>query len=192
MNVAIIFHSVCGHTYLLGRAFQDGLSSAGCKTSLYRVSDHDWVSKPDVPESARKVLAQMQNTPEASPNDLLAADLIIIGSPTYFGNVTAEMKAFMDSTGGLWAQGKLVGKKIFAYATAGHVEGGGDLCLQAIHTYGKYMGMLNVSLPVTALPGENLPALGVISYSAEKYAETIEARTERIIHACCSYFKSLK
>lgn len=191
MKVAVVFHSVCGNAYLVAKAFTDGLAAIGQETAMFRVADPDWSAKPDVPEGARVVLAAMMKVPEARPENLLSADLIIMGSPTYFGNVTAEMKAFMDATGGLWFQGKLVGKKLFAYASAGNAEGGGDLCLQAIHTYGKYMGMLSVPLPVSTLPGENTPALGIIQYSNGKYAEVLDERTARVVKSGCLYLTRL-
>ena len=155
---------------------------------MYRVADSDWVKRPDVPEPARAVLESMLKIPEAKPENLIGADLIILGSPTYFGNVSAEMKAFMDSTGGMWVQGQLVGKKLFAYTSAGNTEGGGDLCLQSIHNYGKYMGLHSVPLPRNILSGENVPALGIIHYSNGKYAESLDTRTEKIVQNCCIYW----
>ena len=191
MKVVVVFHSVCGNTYLVAKAFQEELTSAGHEVGLCRVADPDWAEKPDVPEAARAVLGAMRKVPEAKPQDLLDADIVIMGSPTYFGNVTAELKAFMDATGGLWFQGKLVGKKLFAYASAGNAEGGGDLCLQTIHTYGKYMGMLSVPLPVSALPGENVPALGIIQYSNGKYAEVLDGKTARAVKNCCVFLSKI-
>jgi NAD(P)H dehydrogenase (quinone) len=191
MKVAIVFHSVCGNSYLVAKAFRDGLASVGHQVGLFRVADPDWAEKPDVPDAAKAVLSAMRRVPEAKPEDLLDADLVIMGSPTYFGNVTAEMKTFMDATGGLWFQGKLVGKKLFPYASAGNTEGGGDLCLQAIHTYGKYMGMLGVPLPVGTLPGDNICALGVIQYSNGKYAEVLDEKTARVVKNCCTFLSGL-
>lgn len=187
MKVVIIFHSVCGNCYLVARSFRENLAGS-CQVVICRVADSDWVRKPDVPEPAQAVLESMLTVPEARPQDLLDADLIILGSPTYFGNVSAEMKAFMDSTGGMWVQGQLAGKKLFAYTSAGNSEGGGDLCLQAIHNYGKYMGLLSMPLPRNILNGENVPALGIIHYSNGKYAESLDARTEKIVKNCCIYW----
>jgi NAD(P)H dehydrogenase (quinone) len=186
MKAVIIFHSVYGNDYLMAKAFASGLKSAGCDAGLYRVSDPDWVEKPDISEKAREVLRDMRAVPEAQPKVLEGADLIILGSPTYFGNVTAEMKAFMDSTGGLWFHGKLIGKKCAAFTSAGNTEGGGVLCLQAILTYAMYMGMMCVPVPVTLVPGENWPALGLIHYSNGKSAEALDEKTERAIKKYCS------
>lgn len=181
MKIVIVIHSVSGNTCLVGKAFQEEFLKAGHDVSLLRVSDPSWVEKLDISDKAREVLLAMVALPKARPQDLLDADMILMGSPTYFGNVTAQMKAFMDSTGGLWFKGQLVGKKFAAFVSAGNTEGGGDLCLAALHTYAKYMGMFSAPLPVTTLPGENVNSLGVIQYGNGKYAEILDAKTSKIV-----------
>lgn len=170
MKCVIVHHSVCGNTYLLGNEFAKALRSLGHEVSFYRVADPDWVEKPDVSPEEKKILADMRALSEAKPDHLKDADVIIVGSPTYFGNVTAEMKTFMDSTGGLWIKGLLAGKRFAAFATAGNPEGGADLCLQAIVTWGLYMGMLPVPVPVPMCQGVSMTAAGVVHYSKGKYA----------------------
>jgi NAD(P)H dehydrogenase (quinone) len=191
MKAAIVFHSIYGNDYLMAREFASSLKSAGVDVGLYRVADPDWVEKPDVPERTREVLREMMNVPEAKPKVLEDADLVILGSPTYFGNVTAEMKAFMDSTGGLWFHGKLIGKKCAAFTSAGNAEGGGVLCLQAIHTYAMYMGLACLPVPVTLVPGENWPALGIIHYSNGKPGEALDTKTERAIRNYCAFLTKI-
>ncbi|MBF0594056.1 MAG: flavodoxin family protein [Candidatus Omnitrophica bacterium] len=181
MKICIVFHSVCGNTFLIAKAFEKTLLSAGHEVMLRRVVDADWFEKPDVSENIRGVLQALRAVPEAKPEVLLQADLILMGSPVYFGNVSAELKAFMDSTGALWFQGKLVGKKFAAFVSAGNTEGGGDLTLSALHTYAKYMGMLSVPLSVNTLPGENVNAFGLIQYSNGKAPEALDNRTLRIV-----------
>ncbi len=181
MKAVIVFHSVGGNTYLTAKAFESALANAGHQVALFRVEDADWVEKPDIAEDARRVLARMRALPVAKPADLLDKDMIIMGSPVYFGNVSAELKAFMDSTGGLWFQGKLTGRKFAAFVSAGNTEGGGDLALQVMHTYAKYMGMLAMPLPVTVLSGENGNALGIIQYSNGKLAAGLEDKMCKLI-----------
>ena len=183
MKAVIVFHSVCGNDHLVAKSFYQALKARGVDAGLFRVPDASWVEKPDLSVKAKEVVHAMRALPEASPQVLLDADLVIMGSPTYFGNVSAQMKAFMDATGGLWVHAKLAGKKFAAFTSAGNAEGGGDLCLQALHTYAKYMGMLSVPVPVTSLPGENLPALGVIHYSNGKYGEELDVKTRRGVDA---------
>lgn len=185
MKTVIIFHSVCGNDYLVARAFQQGMKARGSDVLLLRVPDAIWVEKPDLSPKARENVLAMRALPEASPQAISDADLVIMGSPTYFGNVSAQMKAFMDSTGGLWVKAAAAGKKFAAFTSAGNPEGGGDLCLQALHTYAKYMGMLSVPVRVTAVPGQNVPVLGVIHYSNGKYGEELDAKTAQLVDAFC-------
>ena len=181
MRITVVVHSVCGNSYLIARGFADVFSAAGHDVLLRRVTDTDWVEKPELSQQARELLGKMRSLSEAVPEDLAGADLILMGCPVYFGNVTAEMKALMDATGGLWFQGKLTGRRFAAFVSAGNAEGGGDLALQALHTYARYMGMTSFSLPVNILPGENTNALGLIQYSGGKVAEKLDDRTSRVI-----------
>ena len=187
MKVSIVFHSVCGNTYLMAKAFEKGLKFLGHDVGLYRVADPDWVMQPDISQKTEENLKAMMGLPHASPDSVADADLVLLGSPTYFGNVSSEMKGFMDSTGGLWFHGKLAGKRCAAFVSAGNAEGGGDLCLQAIHTYAKYMGMASFPVPVTLVPGENWPALGIIQYSSGKSAEALDLKIERAIKNYCAF-----
>lgn len=185
MKVAIIFHSVRGNTYLMARSFEREMRALGHDVRLCRTADPDWVMPSDIPEQLEKNLTDMMGLAEATPESMVDADLILLGSPTYFGNVTAEMKAFMDATGGLWFHGKMIGKSCAAFVSAGNSEGGGDLCLQAIHTYARYMGMAALPAPVNLVPGENWPALGIIQYSSGKPALELEQKVERAIKNYC-------
>jgi NAD(P)H dehydrogenase (quinone) len=187
MKAVIVFHSICGNDYLVAKEFYQGLKAGGVDAGLFRVADASWVEKPDLSVKAKEVVHAMRSLPEATSQVLLDADLVIMGSPTYFGNVSAQMKAFMDSTGGLWIHAKLAGKKFVAFTSAGNTEGGGDLCLQALHTYAKYMGMLSVPVPVGTVPGENIPVLGVIHYSNGKYGEELDVKTRRVVDGFCEF-----
>jgi NAD(P)H dehydrogenase (quinone) len=181
MKVTIVFHSVCGNDYLLAKKFQQAFTGNNHTAQLYRVRDEDWTEQADCPEPAKKVLAEMQTVAIAKPEHLLEADLIVMGSPTYFGNVSAEVKTFMDETSCYWFEAKLAGKKFMAFSSVGNPEGGGDLCLQALHTYAKYMGFCCISLPANILPGQTSNAYGVLHYSLGQYAQSLDDKTAQII-----------
>jgi NAD(P)H dehydrogenase (quinone) len=189
MKVAIVFHSVCGNDYLIAKAFYDNLKQKA-QVSLNRVRDDDWKKMPDTPVKAQSNLAEMNKLPISKPERMLESDLIIMGCPTYFGNVTAEMKTFMDETAKYWVKANLAGKKLVAFTSAGNPQGGGDLCLQAIHTYGKFMGMISLPVPTTTLPSENINPLGIIHYSNGKYGKTIPENIEAIIKNYSAYILS--
>jgi NAD(P)H dehydrogenase (quinone) len=190
MDIAIIIHSVCGNTYLLGRAFKDELSALGHSVRFYRVADPLWQAREDVPALSREVLASFRSLPEAAPEHLNGAEWIMMGSPTYFGNVSAPMKTFMDQTGGLWFKSALFGKKFSAFTSAGNVEGGGDLCLQAFHTYAMYMGMLSLPMPVSLIKGVNVNPRGIIHCSSGQYAQSMDQAVIRQISSYCFFITS--
>ncbi|MBF0522365.1 MAG: NAD(P)H-dependent oxidoreductase [Candidatus Omnitrophica bacterium] len=188
MKTAIIFHSVCGNDYLLARTFFEAFIKRGQKdTELYRVSDDDWKDQLDLPEATRKHLSDMFSLPVATPEVLLDKDLILMGAPTYFGNVSAEMKAFMDATSCHWFEGKLAGKKLVAFTSYGNSESGGSLCLQSIHTYGQHMGMISVSIPTTTVPGKISSPYGVLYNSQGKYGELLDKDTIKLIEKFSDY-----
>ncbi len=188
MRIVVVFHSVCGNTYLMAKTFYDSLSGEGQEVSLLRVRDDSWEWQTDVPDESRQVLEQMQSVPLVTPEDILEADLVVLGSPTYFGNVSAQMKTFMDETAKFWFHARYAGKKMGAFTSAGNPEGGGDLCLQALHTYAKYMGMLSVPVPVNLVEGMNIPVYGIIHYSYASYAKSLD---ERLVYAINRYSEVL-
>ncbi|MCK5341989.1 MAG: NAD(P)H-dependent oxidoreductase [Candidatus Heimdallarchaeota archaeon] len=178
MKISIIFHSVCANNYLIAKAFYEYLKTKGQNVSLYRVADSDWIKQENTPPAAKENLKDMINLSVATPEVMLESDLIIMGAPTYFGNVSAEMKAYMDSAAKYWVKAELAGKRLVAFTSAGNSQGGGDLCLQAIQTFGMYMGMLCVPVPTTLISNENIHPFGIIHYSYSKYGEELDSKTQ--------------
>jgi NAD(P)H dehydrogenase (quinone) len=95
---------------------------------------------------ARAVFAHV---PVARPMQLAEADAIIFGTPTRFGNMAAQMRNFLDQTGGLWANGVLVGKIGSAFASTASQHGGQETTLVSFHTTLLHHGMIVVGLPYT-------------------------------------------
>ena len=117
-RIAIVFYSTYGHVRTLANSIRDSINDAGGEAVLLQVAE----TLPD------EVLAKMHAAPKddsvavATADDLPNYDGIIFGSPTRFGMMSAQMKTFMDTTGGLWAGGKLLGKPagtFFATASLG-------------------------------------------------------------------------
>lgn len=165
MKVSIIFHSVCGNTYTMAKKFSEVFSKLGAEVTLARVEDSDLDELagafPIIAEKAEEI----KSIRTAKPEDLLEADLVVIGSPTYFGSMSGEMKLFLDSTAPYWPEAKLAGKRLAAFTTASTSEGGGHLCLNSIITYGMHMGMLPQIVPANLVSGCDIPAYGLISYT---------------------------
>ncbi len=95
-------------------------------------------------KKAREVFAHI---PVAKPGDLADADAIIFGTPTRFGNMCAQMRSFMDQTGGLWAQNALVGKVGSVFTSSATQHGGQETTITSFHTTLLHHGMVIVGLP---------------------------------------------
>lgn len=143
---SIIFHSVCGNCYILASAFRDALLAEGLDARLYRVDDDDlhiWANKLEI---ANEFYEEILELPIANSETLLKSDLIILGSPTYFANVSAEMKKFMDQSSIYFDDGKLTGKFFSCFTSCSLLEGGGILCLEAMIHYAQHMGLIHIPL----------------------------------------------
>jgi NAD(P)H dehydrogenase (quinone) len=96
---------------------------------------------------AKQARAAFADIPVAKPDDLTDADAIIFGTPTRFGNMCAQMRNFLDQTGGLWAQNALVGKVGSVFTSTATQHGGQETTITSFHTTLLHLGMVIVGLP---------------------------------------------
>ncbi|GJE41181.1 NAD(P)H:quinone oxidoreductase [Methylobacterium soli] len=141
-KVLVLYYSSWGHVEQMAQAAAEGAREAGAEVSLKRVPEL-------VPEEVAKQFHYKldQQAPIADPGELSDYDAIIFGTPTRFGNMAAQMKQFLDQTGGLWAQGKLVGKVGSAFTSTASQHGGQETTLTSFHTVMLHHGMVIVGLP---------------------------------------------
>ena len=118
-KVLVLYYSAYGHIERMAEAVAEGVREAGAEAIIKRVPEL-------VPEEiARKSGFKLdQKAPTATVKELPEYDAIIFGTGTRYGNMTAQMKNFIDQTGGLWAQGKLVGKVGSVFASSATQHGG--------------------------------------------------------------------
>jgi NAD(P)H dehydrogenase (quinone) len=95
----------------------------------------------------------------ASPDELADYDAIIFGSPTRFGNMTAQMRNFLDQTGGLWFEGKLVGKVGSVFTSTASQHGGQETTITSFHTTLLHHGMIIVGMPYAIPQMTNMDAI---------------------------------
>jgi len=118
-RILVLYHSMYGHIDTLAHTVADGARSVtGVEVTLKRVAE-----TMDADRYA-EAGGQAFDTPEASPEELADYDAVIFGTPTRFGNMSAQMRNFLDQTGGLWAAGKLRGKVASVFTSTG--TGGGQ------------------------------------------------------------------
>jgi len=145
-KVLVLYYSTYGHIESMAKAVAEGARSvAGTEVTLKRVPE---LMPEDV---ARKAGAKLdQEAPVAKPEELADYDAIIFGTPTRFGNMAAQMRNFLDQTGGLWAKGALIGKVGSAFASTATQHGGQETTLTSFHTTLLHQGMVIVGLPYSA------------------------------------------
>lgn len=141
-KVLVLYYSSYGHIETMAKAVAEGAKSAGAEVDIKRV-----------PETAPAEVVQAagfktnHDFPEAQPDDLSAYDAIIVGAPTRYGNPASQMAAFWDRTGGLWAQGKLIGKVGGAFTSSASQHGGNEATLFSVHKTLLHHGLVIVGLP---------------------------------------------
>jgi len=147
VKVQVIFYSTYGHVHALAEAIAAGAREvAGTEVELFQVAETlpaEVLEKMHAVD-ARKAFAAV---PLADPKRLGEADAIVLGSPTRFGSFTAQMRAFLDATGQLWATGALIGKVGSAFTSTGTQHGGQETTLLAASTFFFHQGMVVVGVP---------------------------------------------
>ncbi len=147
MKIAVVFYSTYGHVYQLAKSIEAGISEVpGSTCTLLQVKEtlsNEVLQKMGALE-AKKAFTHI---PIAEVSDLAEADAIIFGTPTRFGNMCAQMRAFLDQTGKLWGQGSLIGKAGSVFVSTGSQHGGHETTIQSFHTTLLHHGMIIVGVP---------------------------------------------
>ena len=149
MKVLVLFYSTYGHIYRMAQAVAEGAREvAGADVVIKRVPE---TLSPEVlaKQGATEAQKAFADVPVATVADLAEADAIIFGTPTRFGNMIGQMRQFLDATGGLWAQGKLVGKVGSVFTSTATQHGGQESTILTFHVTLLHHGMVVVGLPYT-------------------------------------------
>lgn len=141
-KVLVLYYSSYGHIERMAHAIADGVREGGAHAEVKRVPE---LVPPEVAEKSGFKLNQP--APIATVDELPDYDAIIIGTPTRFGNMAAQMKNFLDQTGGIWFQGKLIGKVGSVFTSTATQHGGQETTITATHTVLLHHGMVIVGLP---------------------------------------------
>lgn len=142
-KILILYHSVHGHIEQMARAEALGAADVqGTSVALKRVPE------TMSPNAFSAVGGKINvNIPVATPDELAGYDAIIFGSPTRFGNMSGQMRTFLDQTGGLWAKGMLIGKVGSVFTSSATQHGGQESTILTFHPTLLHHGMVVVGLP---------------------------------------------
>jgi NAD(P)H dehydrogenase (quinone) len=144
-KVLVLYYSSYGHIETMAGAVAEGARSVdGCTVDVKRVPE----LMPDDVAAAAHIKVD-QAAPIATPDELANYDAIIFGTPTRFGNMAAQMRNFLDQTGGLWFANALVGKVGSVFCSTASQHGGQETTITSFHTTLLHHGMVIVGLPYT-------------------------------------------
>ncbi len=147
IKVQVIFYSLHGHVHKMAHAVVEGARQvSGAEVSLFQVQE---LLPENVLEKygAKAAKAELAKVPVATVDQLADAHAIIFGTPTRFGNMAAQMRTFLDQTGGLWMKGSLIGKVGSVFASTGTQHGGQETTITSFHTTLLHHGMIIVGVP---------------------------------------------
>ncbi len=144
-NVAVIYYSSTGTTYRLAQAVEEGAKAAGAETRLLKVKETAPSEAIEGNEGWKKHRAETAEIKEATTADLEWADAIIFGSPTRYGGATSQLRAFIDTTGGLWAKGALVNKIGSSFTSTATAHGGQESTILSFNNFFYHQGMIIVA-----------------------------------------------
>jgi NAD(P)H dehydrogenase (quinone) len=144
-KVLVLYYSSYGHIEAMAEAVAEGARSVeGTIVDVKRVPE----LVPDEVAAAAHIKVD-QAAPIATPDELANYDAIIFGTPTRFGNMAAQMRNFLDQTGGLWFANALVGKVGSVFCSTASQHGGQETTITSFHTTLLHHGMVIVGLPYT-------------------------------------------
>ena len=142
-KVLVLYHSISGHIEAMANAVAEGAREvSGATVEIKRVPE-------TIPEEQFRALGGKVNqaAPIAAPEELANYDAIVFGTGTRFGNMTGQMRTFLDQTGALWMRGALVGKVGSVFSSSATQHGGQESTILTFHPTLLHQGMIVVGLP---------------------------------------------
>ncbi len=166
-KILVLYYSSYGHVETMAKAVAEGARGiAGTEVTIKRVPEL-------VPEEVARGAGMRltQDAPLAEPKELADYDAIIFGTPTRFGNMAAQMRNFLDQTGGLWMSGALVGKVGSVFTSTSTQHGGQETTITSFHTTLLHLGMVIVGVPYSCQGLSNMDEItGGTPYGASTLA----------------------
>ena len=141
-KVLVLYYSSSGHIEQMAEAVAEGARGGGAEVDIRRVAE----TAPEAVVKAAHFKTDTSHPAIESPEKLADYDAIIVGAPTRYGRMPSQMASFWDTTGGLWFQGKLIGKVGGAFTSTASQHGGQETTLFSIITNLLHHGMTIVGL----------------------------------------------
>jgi NAD(P)H dehydrogenase (quinone) len=148
-KIAVVYYSAYGHTYEIAKQVEAGAQSAGAEVRLRKVRELAPEETIATHKGWHAHHVATQHVQEATLDDLAWADGFAFGSPTRFGNVAAQLKQFIDTTGPLWQKGQLSNKPVTAFTGAQNPHGGQETTITSFYNVFAHWGAIIVPIGYT-------------------------------------------
>ncbi len=174
VKLAVLYYSSTGTNYRMAQVAADGAKEAGAEVKVVRIAE----TAPEAaiasnPEWKAHYEATKDIVPVATLDDLEWADAILFSAPTRFGNMASQVKAFIDTTGGLWFHGKLANKVVSGMTSAQNPNGGQEATILSLYTTFYHWGSIVVA------PGYTDPVL--FQTGGNPYGLSVTAKGDGVI-----------
>lgn len=180
VKVSVVYYSSTGTNYQMAQEAVRAAEHVGAEARLRRVRELAPEEAINQRPEWKAHLEATRHIPEATLDDIEWADVVVLATPTRFGLVSAQMKQFLDSTGPLWAQGKLTNKVMTFLSSAQNPHGGQEMTLLSLFVVAAHWGAIIVP------PGYTAPAIfeaGGNPYGTSTVPQpTLSESTVRAIH----------
>jgi NAD(P)H dehydrogenase (quinone) len=173
MKILIVYHSLYGHTLQLARAVEEGVKSVSGVEAVFRRAPEFPHTEKELEAGegyATKVWSEQKPIPVCTVEDFRQADGLLMGSPTRFGNMTAQMKALIDSLASLWLSGAMEGKPAGVFTSTASTHGGQETTCVTMMIPLIHLGMLIVGVPYSTEGMIHTEARGGTPYGASSIA----------------------
>lgn len=152
-KTAIVYYSSGGTNYQLAKWAEEGAKAAGAEVKVLKIPETAPQAAIDSNEGWKAHRTATKAVPEVTAEDLEWADAIIFSVPTRFGNIPSQVQSFIDTLGGVWAQGKLANKAVSAMSSAQNTHGGQEATILSLYTTMYHWGA------IVAAPGYTDPVI---------------------------------
>ncbi len=147
MNILILYYSMTGSVYRMAQLVAEGVREGGAEAVVKTVPELMPESLIQSDEDIRRGRAEQAEVPVAVPSELGEYDALIVGSPTRFGNMAAQLRNFWDQTGPLWLEGTLIGKPVGLFCSTASMHGGQETTLVSMMMTFFHHGMIVLGVP---------------------------------------------
>ena len=143
-KVAVVFYSTYGTNLTMAQTAADAAREAGAEVRLLKIAETAPQEAIDSQDGWKATIAKTADIPTVSHDDMEWANAYIFVSPTRYGVVASQVRAFIDTLGGLWFQGKLANKVFSAMTSAQNAHGGQETTLISLYTTAMHWGAILV------------------------------------------------